>query len=255
MSVIARIGSVALLASLIALASPGLAQTDSDAPSGSWTDPPVKSAADKGAPETKPAEALRPAAEAPATPAPDKSKDGAVKDSAAPPAQVAPAARAASRSAGVRRAYIRQAARARSVAQAPAAIRPRLDRTRMSEQPRRGPRTSRSAERPRLVARHEPRSLVVERFYRRVASRRDRWIERNDDEMPVMVPYDRPDAPMYAGRRSAGWGELLGDNRARRIAQARAAGFLVMRSRTIEYPDGRRVNTLTPYDGGDPNDF
>ena len=43
------------------------------------------------------------------------------------------------------------------------------------------------------------------------------------------------------------------DERSRRIRAAEEAGFLVVRSRTIEFPDGRRMRGYAPYEG--PNDF
>ncbi len=43
------------------------------------------------------------------------------------------------------------------------------------------------------------------------------------------------------------------DDRARRIRQAQEAGYLVVRSRSVEFPDGRRLRTYRPYeeDGDD----
>lgn len=38
------------------------------------------------------------------------------------------------------------------------------------------------------------------------------------------------------------------DDRARRIRQAQEAGYLVVRSRTVEFPDGRRLRTYRPYE-------
>jgi hypothetical protein len=38
------------------------------------------------------------------------------------------------------------------------------------------------------------------------------------------------------------------DDRARRIRQAQEAGYLVVRSRSIEFPDGRRLRTYRPYE-------
>ena len=42
------------------------------------------------------------------------------------------------------------------------------------------------------------------------------------------------------------------DERSRRIRAAEEAGFLVVRSRTIEFPDGRRIQSYSPYE---PEDF
>jgi hypothetical protein len=38
------------------------------------------------------------------------------------------------------------------------------------------------------------------------------------------------------------------DDRARRIRQAQEAGYLVVRSRSVEFPDGRRLRTYRPYE-------
>ena len=43
------------------------------------------------------------------------------------------------------------------------------------------------------------------------------------------------------------------DERSRRIREAEEAGFLVVRSRTVEFPDGRRMRTYMPYE--EPDDF
>ena len=53
-------------------------------------------------------------------------------------------------------------------------------------------------------------------------------------------PYRRAYAP-----RMAGWGGLAG-GRTSRIAQAQAAGYIVMRSRTYEYPDGTQFRSYRP---------
>lgn len=82
---------------------------------------------------------------------------------------------------------------------------------------------------------------------------------------PIMTPYGYgdPDAVQpsayepYAGygyaTRRAGWGSLLGSERDRRIAEARAAGYLVMRAQTVALPDGTLVRRLRPLDADDPD--
>lgn len=47
---------------------------------------------------------------------------------------------------------------------------------------------------------------------------------------------------------------VRGDERLRRIEAAREAGFLVVRSRTIELPDGRRLQSYQPYDEEEEED-
>ena len=42
-----------------------------------------------------------------------------------------------------------------------------------------------------------------------------------------------------------------GDDRTRRIAAAQAAGYLVVRARSVQYPDGRMVRRYRPYDDDD----
>lgn len=60
--------------------------------------------------------------------------------------------------------------------------------------------------------------------------------------------------PAYAQRPPEGRFEgFVMDERSRRIRAAEEAGFLVVRSRTVEFPDGRRMRAYAPYEG--PNDF
>ncbi|KQP92231.1 hypothetical protein [Methylobacterium sp. Leaf117] len=49
------------------------------------------------------------------------------------------------------------------------------------------------------------------------------------------------------GSRAEATGAFVdGDDRARRIRQAQEAGYLVVRSRSVEFPDGRRLRTYRP---------
>lgn len=68
------------------------------------------------------------------------------------------------------------------------------------------------------------------------------------------VPARITGRPAYAQRMPVGRFESFGmDERSRRIREAEEAGFLVVRSRTVEFPDGRRMRTYTPYE--EPDDF
>ncbi|KQP48810.1 hypothetical protein ASF39_13615 [Methylobacterium sp. Leaf108] len=52
-------------------------------------------------------------------------------------------------------------------------------------------------------------------------------------------------------------GRFRDDGRGDRLARIRAAeeaGYLVIRSRTIELPDGRRLRSYAPYEGEDADD-
>lgn len=66
--------------------------------------------------------------------------------------------------------------------------------------------------------------------------------------------------PVYTYRRASteiqpvGRGGFGMDERSRRIRAAEEAGFLVVRSRTIEFPDGRRIQTYSPYEPEDTDD-
>ena len=61
--------------------------------------------------------------------------------------------------------------------------------------------------------------------------------------------------PAYAQELAQGRFEGFGmDERSRRIREAEEAGFLVVRSRTVEFPDGRRMRTYTPYEETDDFD-
>lgn len=51
-------------------------------------------------------------------------------------------------------------------------------------------------------------------------------------------------APFFAG----------GDDQARRIAAAEAAGYLVVRARSVRFPDGRSLRTYRPYTDEDDLD-
>ncbi|KQP41327.1 hypothetical protein ASF49_18355 [Methylobacterium sp. Leaf104] len=59
---------------------------------------------------------------------------------------------------------------------------------------------------------------------------------------PPVIRYSYGVAPAATGMF------VYEDDRARRIRQAQEAGYLVVRSRSIEFPDGRRLRTYRPYE-------
>ncbi|TXM72862.1 hypothetical protein FV226_10950 [Methylobacterium sp. WL12] len=98
---------------------------------------------------------------------------------------------------------------------------------------------------PRLVERRDARPVM-----RRVGTRA--YTPRTFAAAP---PY--PYAPLPVGRvagpadgeRNPIFAE--GDDRTRRIAAAQAAGYLVVRARSVQYPDGRMLRSYRPYDEED----
>ena len=73
-----------------------------------------------------------------------------------------------------------------------------------------------------------------------------------------MVAVAPPPPPVggYARYRTYGYGPGYGpdyaDERLERLRAAEAAGYLVVRGRTVEYPDGRSLRVYRPDDGGEP---
>ncbi|MCJ2035010.1 hypothetical protein [Methylobacterium sp. J-068] len=64
--------------------------------------------------------------------------------------------------------------------------------------------------------------------------------------------YAPPPAPRYGYVVEAAPGRsVMIDDRASRIRRAQEAGYLVIRSRSVEFPDGRRLRTYQPYDEAD----
>ncbi|GJD95635.1 hypothetical protein [Methylobacterium iners] len=95
----------------------------------------------------------------------------------------------------------------------------------------------------------ERRRATEPRMSRRVAQApREREAPRG--RAPVTVRYHYAPAAVAMGADS-GFHE---DERLRRIRQAEAAGFLVVRSRSVEFPDGRRLRTYVPYEGEDEDE-
>lgn len=117
----------------------------------------------------------------------------------------------------------------------------------------------RQAARTRVAAKpRQPRLAEsrVETGRRRMVAERPRLAQplavRPSATRPVPARMTR--RPVYAQRLPVGRFEGFEmDERSRRIREAEEAGFLVVRSRTVEFPDGRRMRTYTPYE--EPDDF
>lgn len=263
MSVVARCGSVVVLLSLLAGVAPAMAQPSPNEASGSsWTDPPSRGPAGADSPavvkpagtdasatgsgDAKPTEPKAAvASEAPAGSDPSKPVENA-----GAPARLTPAEKAAAVLGVKPVAGGQNMAASRVGSPGPRRVaRPRL--LAESRALRRGYRP-RVATRPTREAR---RRSIVERSSRRIALGRRQPRSRDYAWIPDPTGYGRADpydagdsASAWTSRRLNGWEGLLGDSRASRIAQARAAGYKVMRSRTYQYPDGRRVRLLLPYE-------
>ena len=218
--------------------------TAQDEQPGGWTDPPVRGAADN----PPPAESTKPAAEAP------KPAEPAVS-----PPEAASASRETTDDAPSVRTARRPAAKLRRDATR-RAVRPEPQQ--VDETPaRRGRARTAVAERPRAISRR-----AESRATRRVADTAAAAAYRRPERHPRLrvarrlpAPADRSHAVKsirFMGpiddaefdMRQGGWD---GDPVARRIARAQAAGFLVLRWRTVLYPDGSRVRTLGPLEPGE----
>ncbi|MHB2207380.1 hypothetical protein [Methylobacterium sp. CM6257] len=72
------------------------------------------------------------------------------------------------------------------------------------------------------------------------------------------APPPPPPVESYARYRSYGYGPGYGftpgytDERLDRLSSAEAAGYLVVRGRTVQYPDGRTLRVYRPGDEGEP---
>lgn len=121
--------------------------------------------------------------------------------------------------------------------------------------PERRAEASRPAPRPVRLAerRASPRPVVRERQ----ASSRPRFrgpVYGYADPEPAFPRYGRVYAGYPVGAPPESWDEAPDELRARRIARARAAGYLVMRSRSYAYPDGTVVRRLAPLGEFDAED-
>lgn len=229
MSIGVRLGSALLLASLVSI-PPLRAET------ATWTDPPAREEASGAPPATrKPAD--RPATEPAIQPGPARAEPGQAR---AAGGAVADPAKSDLAKADLAKADRTRAAPRRAVAARPVAARSSTKavparRSAAAARPARAVVADR-APAPRRIAQPRIRPRLVEA--RPVEARR------------VFVPAGEaarfPEQAYPDSARRAGWDGLLGDERARRIARAREAGYLVMRAREVVYPDGRVVRTLHP---------
>jgi len=113
--------------------------------------------------------------------------------------------------------------------------------------------------RERPVAEAKPKARKVVREVR--APRRVRVSERRETSRRIetvrpahtrrvaMTPRGSVVAqyPAYAGPPVV-YGRTLEDERLARIRAAQAAGYIVVRSRSVEFPDGRSLRTYRPYE-------
>lgn len=210
----------------------GVALAQAEGEGTSWTDPPARTAPQEpGTPADKPPDAKPPEparTERPPEPA-VKSEPTQARRSPSAPAQPAPTpTQAEQRQEQIRRAVARSTAQR----EAEAARAARMPRRSVVERPA-PPR--RHVERPLRLS-ERPAPSVRESLAARPRSLR-RPVYGYADPVPA---YDR-----YEGGPRV-WDEGPPDGRARRIAQARSAGYLVIRSRSYAYPDGVVVRRLAP---------
>lgn len=98
---------------------------------------------------------------------------------------------------------------------------------------------------PRFAERREPAKSMPRRVVARSFAPR------------TVAAYPYPYSPLPVGRVAGpGDGERNpvfadGDDRLRRIAAAQAAGYLVVRSRSVQFPDGRMIRSYRPYEDED----
>ncbi len=193
---------------------------------GTWTDPPARSAA----PATPPPAAANPVAPM-KEPAPIASGAGSVNrptparrsDTASRPETPAPSI--ARHAAAPTRKRVREARRVRAgiVAEAP---RIRIPASRLVER--------------RQAVRPAPIRVAAHPYAPRV------YAAPPYPYAPLPVgrvagPVDGERNPIFSG----------GDDRMRRIAAAQAAGYLVVRARSVQYPDGRMMRSYRAYEDDD----
>jgi pyruvate/2-oxoglutarate dehydrogenase complex dihydrolipoamide acyltransferase (E2) component len=81
---------------------------------------------------------------------------------------------------------------------------------------------------------------------------------RDPQRAVAVAPPPPPAAEGYARYRAYGYGPGYGyapvytDDRLDRLSSAQAAGYLVVRRRTVQFPDGRTLRVYRPEDEGDP---
>lgn len=227
----------ALIVSLVLGASTALAQTER-----TWTDPPVRGAA--------------------APPAPARPE--ASPDSAPAAAPSGGAQRASGKAAKSREnSQSREASKSRETSGSRETSESReISRTREASRTR---ETSRSGEhsKPREVARSRETAQAAPRRAVKVARVRTeaprsrpvvaeirmrrpipmRPVQSLSNGESVVVRYGYRDNDLPVGRVGG-----FVDDRAERIRRAQDAGYLVVRSRNIEFPDGRSLRAYRPYE-------
>lgn len=242
-------GRSPLCLALFAVLTLGPARAQDAGPS-TWTDPPARTAPEDASRGKSPEDASRDTpntdarkATAPVAQEPRREETARTGEAPAPnrpaPEKVEPT-QAERRQEQIRRAV------ARSTAEREAEAAARATRTSQRAALRRLPPRPvvERVERPqRLSERATPRPRERQAaLYRSVR----RPVYGYADPEPVDTFHGRYEAgpPAWNPRR---WDEgAMPDDRARRIAQARAAGYLVMRSRSYAYPDGTVVRRLSP---------
>lgn len=238
------IGRLSVLSMLCAVlvSGPLQAQEPASGEASTWTDPPARAAPQEPAPTVSPV--TEPTRAEPKQTAPRRSPP--VRENATPAkldeatSEKPPApTRAELRQEAIRRAV------ARSTAQREAEAAARSARsTRRSVVERAAP-TRRLSE--RLVPRQQERRVSFARPVRRP-------VYGYADPVPLGPAYGRDEGRIMM-RGSPVWqDEARFDARARRLAQARSAGYLVVRSRSYAYPDGTVVRRFSPLDGDDYDD-
>ncbi|MCJ2053312.1 hypothetical protein [Methylobacterium sp. J-070] len=136
----------------------------------------------------------------------------------------------------------------------PAAPAPTATATPAAAAPARAARRTVAARRPpeRRITRSAAQPV------RRVAAapRRPRFVAARPRRIytPQVVAVVPPAGPPEgdARYRAYGYGPGYADERLERLSSAEAAGYLVVRRRTVQFPDGRTLRFYRPDDGGEP---
>lgn len=238
------IGRLSVLAMLCAVlvGGPLQAQEPASGEASFWTDPPARAAPQESAPTASPAtEPTRaePKQAGQRRNSPLRENETPAKLDAATAEKPSAPTRAELRQEAIRRAV------ARSTAQREAEAAARSARTTRRSVVERAAPTRRLSE--RLAPRQQERRASFARPVRRP-------VYGYADPVPLGPAYGREEG-RFVRRGSPVWqDEVAFDVRARRLAQARSAGYLVMRSRSYAYPDGTVVRRFSPFDGDDYDD-
>ena len=196
------------------------------APAGAWTDPPARSAAPASSGAASPAAPVRepapvPSSASPSVESPASSKNADATSTA--PVRKAEALQRVRQAAKVSRKPVREVRRTRPPV--------------VAEAPRRA--TPRPAE--RHAVRPAPRRVIARAYTPRSFAPAPPYPYAPLPVGRVVGPVDGERNPIFAE----------GDDRTRRIAAAQAAGYLVVRARSVQYPDGRMMRSYRPYDEDD----